>query len=345
MTEPSTEVSWAAVRPPAPGDEAVQAPTVESRWFGSSALAFLSTLVLLSAFTRIGLFEPPDLSDAVRREIRTLTPLLLVAVALVHASVAALAARARRVPVALAVLFASTAALPLLAEALRAPIHGLLAAAAPAYCDYSPHSCPPGAWSPLVGALVGALLAPVVVAAVRLRGQRAHDTTPRMLFVTGLWTGVVTSALRVAHLAGSEPLALAWTVTAVCTGVGLADTALRWLRLSTLLRLGRITVGPPRDGDPAGLRPYASLPSTVPFDAVLRLDEGREDSPYRVVRHGRALACSPRDAAVLVRGLAGRCVRQFACFVAVLAALAAATVGSAGPADGPGETVHVITSP
>jgi hypothetical protein len=90
----------------------------------------------------------------------------------VHASLAALAARARRVPAALAVL----------------------------------------------------------IAAVRLRGQRALDTTARMLFATGLWTGAVTAGLRLAHLAGAEALALA---AATLGSAGPADARDQPVRIIT----------------------------------------------------------------------------------------------------------------
>lgn len=326
-----------------PGDD----PTLRDPWWrpGPSALAFVAALALLGAFTRIGLFEPPDLGDEARLELHALVPLLLAGVAVVHAAVAALAARLRHAATAVATLLLSTAALPLLAEPLRPTLHASLARVAPAYCEYTPHSCPPGAWPWWVGVVVGALLSPLVVAAVRLRGQRALDTTARMLFVTGLWTGVVAAALRVARLTGDEPLAFASTVAAACAGLGLADTALRWLRLSTLLRANRLSAGPAREGDPEGLCPYASLAGGAAAEAVLRLDEVSEGAPYREVRRGRALGRSPRDVSVLVSALAARGRRQLAGLVAVLAALAVAAVSGGGPAVDDSPTIRIVTSP
>jgi hypothetical protein len=294
---------------------------------GASALAFTCTLVLLGAFTRIGGLEPSGASDAVLEELHALAPVLMVAIALAHATVAAVAARMPRVRRALAVLLLSTAALPLLAEALRGPIHALLLTVAPRYSSQWPSSCPQDAWTPAVGALVGALLAPIVGPAVHLRGQPAADVGARMLWITGLWTGTVTVALRIARLAGPAPLALASSVALLCALVGFTDTVLRWVRLRSLLSSGRLIVRAPRADEAVGLVPYASLARSTPCAGVLCLDEVREASPYRAVRHGRCLALAPMDASLLVRALGLRLGWQAALLVGLIAALALVTSG------------------
>lgn len=294
---------------------------------GASALAFTCTLVLLGAFTRIGGLEPSGVSDAVLEELHALAPVLMVAIAVAHATVAAVAARMPRVRGALAVLFLSTAALPLLAEALRGPIHALLLTVAPRYCSQWPSSCPQDAWTPAIGALVGALLAPIVGPAVHLRGQPAADVGARMLWITGLWTGTVAVALRIARLAGPAPLAMASSVALLCALVGFTDTVLRWVRLRSLLSSGRLIVRAPRPNEAVGLVPYASLARSTPCAGVLCIDEVREASPYRAVRHGRCLALAPMDVSLLVRALGLRLGWQAALLVGLIAALALVTSG------------------
>lgn len=249
----------------------------------------------------------------------------MAAIAVVHAIVAAVAARMVRVRGALAVLLLSCAGLPLLVEVLRGPIHAMLLTVAPTYCGEWPPSCPQDAWSPSIGALVGGLLSPIVVTAVQLRGQRTADAGARMLWITGLWTGALAVALRVAHLAGPAPLALAASVALLCALVGFADTALRSVRLRALLSAGRLIVRAPRADEADGLLPYASLSRSVSCAGVLCIDDVREASPYRAVRHGRCLALSPMDVSLLVRALSVRLGWQALLLVALVTALSLVT--------------------
>jgi len=292
---------------------------------GASALAFICTLVLLGAFTRIGCLEPSGASDAVLEELHALAPVLMAAIAIAHATVAAVAARMPRIRGALAVLILSTAALPLLAEALRTPIHALLLTVAPRYCSQWPTSCPQEAWTPAIGALVGVLLAPIVVPAVHLRGQPAADVGARMLWITGLWTGAVAVALRLARLAGPAPLALASGVALLCVLVGFSDTALRWVRVRSLLSTGRLIVRAPRADEAEELVPYVSLGRSTPCAGVLCIDEVSEASPYRAVRHGRCLALAPMEVSLLLRALGLRLGWQALLLVGLVAALALVT--------------------
>ena len=328
MSIPSTDaVPW---RPSAAregtSDPLAATPWRPSPWRpGPSALAFTCTLVLLGAFTRIGLLEPYGASDAILAEIHVLAPVVLAAIALVHAVVAAVAARMHRVRGALAVVLLSTAGLPLLVEVLRGPSHALLLTVAPTYCFQWPMSCPQDAWSPSIGALVGGLLSPIVVTAVHLRARRAADAGARVLWITGLWTGALTVALRVAHLAGPAPLALASTVALLCAVAGIVDTALRSVRLRALLSAGRLVVRAPRADEADGLLPYASVARSIPCAGVLCIDDVREASPYRAVRHGRCLALAPLDVALLVRALSVRLAWQALLLLALVASLALVT--------------------
>lgn len=325
MSIPSTDP---APRRPAAVRAGTSDPLSATPWRpGASALAFTCTVVLLGAFTRIGCLEPSGASDAVLDELHALAPVLMAAIAVAHATVAAVAARMPRVRGALAVLILSTAAMPLLAEALRSPIHALLLSVAPRYCSQWPTSCPQEAWTPAIGALVGVLLAPIVIPAVHLRGQPAADVGARMLWITGLWTGAVAVALRVARLAGPTPLALASSVALLCVLVGFADTALRWVRLRSLLSTGRLIVRAPRADEAEGLVPYATLARSTPCAGVLCIDEVREASPYRAVRHGRCLALAPMDVSLLVRTLALRLGWQAVLLAGLVAALSLVTAG------------------
>ena len=169
------------------------------------------------------------------------------------------------------------------------------------------------------------LLAPIVVPAVHLRGQPAADVGARMLWITGLWTGAVAVALRVARLAGPTPLALASSVALLCALVGFSDTARRWVRLRALLSSGRLVVRTPRADEAEGLIPYVSLARSTPCAGVLCIDDVREASPYRAVRHGRCLALAPMDVSLVLRALARRLGWQALLLVGLLAALGLVT--------------------
>lgn len=287
-------------------------------------LAFAATAALVTAFARISLLTPFGASDAAVEEMRRLVPWMVAAVAVSHGAAAALAARARHPLVAVGVVVAASVGLshvPHLAYPVLLP---MVREAAPAFCAMAPEYCPPAGWTPLVGALVGLALAPVVVAAVRVRASDALDGPAAMLSATGAWTGALAAALQWHGYITGQALSLAFGASLACLLVAALDAAARLARLRALAAAGRVAVTESRDDDPPDLAAYTALPAGVPCDRVLRVDERRVAGPYRGMRHGDPIARVPADLAVARAALARAACARAALFAAVGGAAVAA---------------------
>lgn len=283
-----------------------------------SFLAFVAAIAVLGAFTRLRLIEPYGRSDVELLEFERLVTVATAATVLAHALITALAARARRPLVGVALLLAVTSVLPWVVDGARTPVQSVLSRIAPRLCAYEPEYCPPSGWSPLTGLLVGALLAPVVATAIRVRRDGAYDAPARTLFVTGLWIVLLTTALRLASVTTFGPMLFAWAVAGACMLAAMLDTLRRVRRLRALLGNGRAVVTEARVDDPGDLRPYAYIRGAA-CDHVLRLDD-RRFGPYRRTLQDQALARVPNDVTVVERALAARLRTQR---IALLAAIAA----------------------
>jgi len=292
---------------------------------GASLLAFAATLALVTAFTRISFLSPFGASDGVLEEMRRLIPWMVAAVALVHAALAALAARARHVSVGVGVLVAVGAGLSLVPQLAYPVLLPLVREAAPTFCSMAPEYCPPAGWSPAVGALIGLALSPIVATAIRLRASDALDAPAAVMTVTGAWTGLLATVLLLTEHVPGDSLSLAYGVSLACLLAALLDAAVRARRLRALVADGRVVVTERRGDDPADLGAYTALTSSAPCDHVLRVDERRVAGPYRGMRHGDPIARVPENLAEVGEALR-RSVRIRALLFAAVGAAAAASV-------------------
>jgi hypothetical protein len=262
---------------------------------GASLLAFAATLALVTAFTRISFLAPFGASEGVLDEMRRLIPWMVAVVALVHASLAALAARARSASLGVGLLVAICAALSLLPQVAYPVLLPLVREAAPTFCNMAPEYCPPAGWSPAVGALIGLALSPIVATAIRLRASDALDAPASMMTVTGAWTGLLATGLLLTEHVPGDSLPLAYGVSLACLFTALLDALVRGRRLRVLVAQGRAIVTERREDDPADLGAYTALGATALGDHVLRVDEQRVAGPYRGMRHGHPIARVPAD--------------------------------------------------
>ncbi len=281
-----------------------------ARRINPSLLTFVASSVVLGAFTRLRLLQPFGASDLALAEMERLVTIATLTTVVTHALVATLAARLEKPTLGVAALLAFTAAAPQVVVIARAPLGSLLGRVAPYLCASEPQYCPPSGWSPLVGCLVGALLAPVVVTAVLVRRDDACDAHARMLWSIGVWVAMLTMVLHVAKIAALRPTLVAWAVATGCILLAAMDTLWRGALLRKRLRSGAFVVTEARDDDPDALHAYASTARSLPHDHVLRENDGRSRGPYRGTRHDEAIARVPRDLGALQRALDLRLTTQ-----------------------------------
>ena len=298
---------------PAPGEfmkPVVPRSLLVARGPGPEFLAATAATCLLVIITRVWTPRDQGAPTAFLEQEEAMANAVIVATALAHAGVLALAARLRSHLLALPALLLGTAALPGVAEGLRPFLHALLRWTMPAMCGEVPDFCPPHAWSAEFGLLLGLCLAPFAVAAVHVQELRAHDDRTRMAWITGALMIVAGGALLLLGAGAYRAVPLTCLVGLAFMVAAAVDTRRRHALFAAWLREGCARVDVHALDDPDDLRPFCAVEAGRAFDGVLRVRELRDDDPYRTTIFWVAVALLPMAPEVTLDALGRRSARQ-----------------------------------